>query len=201
MAVLYVMRHGESVVNVDHRLTCRRLDGALTDRGRDQARRAGLWLADKGIRQIMASHFERAQETAAIIGEWLRLPVNEDPDLGEMDCGSLDWRTDDEGWAIFTGVYERWLSHDLDARYPDGESLREGFARLARALDAAAKHDENTLIVTHGGITRTVVPYLCVNAAALQRVKHLDNTGIITLEPYDEGRYSCTAWNLLAHLE
>ena len=35
--MIYLMRHGESVVNVERRLTCRKYDGDLTDKGRDQA--------------------------------------------------------------------------------------------------------------------------------------------------------------------
>ncbi len=59
---------------------------------------------------------------------------------------------------------------------------------------------KSVLLITHGDITHTVIPPLCVNVAALQRVMPLDNTGIIVLEHYDADRYSCSAWNLAEHL-
>ena len=43
--MIYVMRHGESVVNVQRRLTCRQYDGDLTDNGREQAQKATFWFA------------------------------------------------------------------------------------------------------------------------------------------------------------
>ncbi len=113
-----------------------------------------------------------------------------------MDCGDLDWRTDDEGWAVWTGVYQRWLKFEPEARFPGGEFYAEAVARFQQSLARVAV-DETVLLVTHGGVTVTVIPPLCANFAALQMVEHLVNTGIIVLEHYDADRYSCSAWNLV----
>ncbi|HRF99397.1 MAG TPA: hypothetical protein PLZ51_29490 [Aggregatilineales bacterium] len=58
-----------------------------------------------------------------------------------------------------------------------------------------------TVLVTHGGITRAVLPYLCVNAAALQRVEMMAHGGMVVLSPYDMGRFVCESWNITEHLE
>jgi len=197
--LIYVMRHAQSVVNVERRLTCRKLEGDLTDLGREQAAQAGEWLRDKGITSIYASPFHRTQQTAQIIGERLGLISTSVDGLREMDCGDLEWRTDDEGWEVFSAVFKRWTEGDKRATYPGGESYQQGFARYSSALSQIQSH-ETALLVTHGGITTTVLPYLCVNAAALQGDRHLDNTGFIVLEPYDVGRYICRSWNLVEHL-
>ncbi len=193
------MRHGESTVNVEHRLTCRKYDGDLTESGRAQAQKAALWFVGKGLTTIRYSPFHRAQQTAEIVGAAVGIEPSVDADLCEMDCGDLEWRTDEEGWAVWTRVFERWLMFEPDARFPGGESYAEAVARFKRAL-AQVKPEETALLVTHGGVTLTVIPPLCVNAAALQRVDHLGNTGIIILEHYDTDRYSCSAWNLTEHL-
>jgi broad specificity phosphatase PhoE len=96
-------------------------------------------------------------------------------------------------------VYRRWLAFEFDAAFPGGESFLHARDRFSRALKKAATQ-EGTLLVTHGGITTTVVPLMCVNAAALQHIEVLDNTGFIVLETYDPDRYSCLAWNLVEHL-
>ena len=197
--MIYLMRHGESVVNVERRLTCRRYDGDLTENGRAQAEKAGRWFADKNLAQIRYSPFHRAEQTARIVGAAVGLTPVPDADLCEMDCGSLEWHTDEEAWATWTSVYERWLMFEPDARFPGGESYSEAVIRFKRAL-ARAADDENVLLVTHGGVTVTVIPPLCVNAAAMQWGEHLVNTGIIILEHYDSDRYSCSAWNLTEHL-
>jgi broad specificity phosphatase PhoE len=97
-------------------------------------------------------------------------------------------------------VYRRWKAHDLEAAFPGGETYATAKARMQRALDRAAARPGDVLLVTHGGITRTVLPYLCVNAAALQRAEDLGNTAFIVLEPYDPGRFVCLSWNLAEHL-
>jgi broad specificity phosphatase PhoE len=200
VGTIYLMRHGQSVVNIERRLTCHEYGGDLTPLGRQQACRAADWLADKAIETIRHSPFCRAEQTARIVGESLGIVPQVDDDLREMDCGNLESRTDDEAWSIWAGVFKRWLRHDTRATFPGGESYADGLRRFSRALDRT-NDSVNVLLVTHGGITRTVVPYLCVNAAALQRTENLANTGMVVLERYDPGRYVCLSWNLAEHLD
>jgi probable phosphoglycerate mutase len=203
------MRHGQSTINVERRLTCHQYDGDLTPLGREQAMKAGRWLADKHISKILHSPFHRADQTAAIAGEILGIKPKMDADLCEMNCGDLHGRTDDEAWQIFFSIYMRWKQGEWEAQYPGGESYRQGFERYCRCLNGIAP-DENVLLVTHGGITCSIIPYLCVNAAALHSVVNaaalqhkdeLDHCGFVVLEPYDAGRYICRSWNLVEHLE
>jgi 2,3-bisphosphoglycerate-dependent phosphoglycerate mutase len=197
--MIYVMRHGESIVNVQRRLTCRLYDGDLSPLGREQASKAALWFADKALSRIVYSPFHRAQQTAEIVGAQVGVAPVMDERLCEMDCGNLEGRTGEDAWAIWASVYERWLMADWEAAFPEGETYRNAYTRYKACLDSM-RAAGNVLLVTHGGITNTVLPYLCVNAAALQ-VRHLDNTGIITLEPEPmTGQYICWSWNLVEHL-
>lgn len=195
--LIYLMRHGQSVVNVERRLTCRSLEGDLTDLGREQAAKAADWLADKGISRILHSPFHRAEQTAQIVAKKLNLPLEVEDGLREMDCGDFEGRVDEAAWDEFMAVAFRWRAGEWEAAFPGGESYRQGFERFSRALHHVK---ETALLVTHGGITGTVTPYLCVNAAALQQNSVLDNTGIVVLERYDTERYICRSWNLVEHL-
>ena len=199
MAVIYLMRHGESIVNVERPLKCKALDGDLSLLGREQAAKAARWLLDKGITTLYCSPFQRAEQTAQIIGDCLGIAHVTDKNLGEMDCGDLEGRTDDAAWAARDNIYDRWLAGDWDATFPGGESFRHAFERFNRSL-TQIREEETALMVTHGGIACSVVLLLCVNAAALQRSPVLDNTGFIVLESYDVGRYICQAWNLVEHM-
>jgi len=197
--MIYILRHGESTVNIERKLRCKKPEGDLTALGRKQARLAGNWLAHKNITRIYTSPFHSAQQTASIIGELVNINPADNPDLAEMDCGELEGRTDATAWKTWEAVFIRWTQADWEATFPGGESFRSAYDRLKRALQQA-EYTENTLLVTHGGITLSVIPYLCVNAAALQRVSMLSNTGMIVLDPYDPGRYICESWNLVEHL-
>lgn len=198
MTTIYLVRHGQSVVNVEGRLSCQRLDGDLTPLGREQAGRAGRWLSDKGITHIRSSPFHRAQQTAAIINERLGLEVVTDDGLGEMNCGALEGRIDSEAWGMWMDMYERWKAHELDAAFPEGESFQNAVTRFERTLNSLPA-GATALLVTHGGITRTVVPYVAEVAPELLYRGDLVNTGIAVLD-YDNECYRCASWNVYDHL-
>lgn len=198
-SLIYVMRHAQSTVNVEQRLTCKKLEGDLTELGREQVIRAASWLADKNITSIYTSPFHRACQTADIIGEKFGVqPITLDG-LREMDCGDFEWQTKEQAEEQWRPIYERWLRADWTAAFPGGETYQQAFQRYSASLSQLLPN-ETSLLVTHGGITITVLPYLCVNAAALQREKRLSNTGMVVLEPFDNGRYICRSWNLTEHL-
>jgi len=198
--MIYLIRHGESTVDLEHRLTCKQHAGSLTTYGRKQARLVGNWLAHKQITHIYNSPFERAQQTAAIIGELINVKPKTNVDLAEADCGELEGRTDTYSWGRWEAIYKQWKRADWDATYPDGENYRQVYTRLHRAIQQA-EYGDNVALITHGSIVQAVVPYLCVNAAALQRVDPISHTGIVVLAPFVAGRYACEAWNLIEHLQ
>lgn len=199
---IYLIRHGQSVVNTERRLTCRDLSGELTTLGYNQAYRAGVWLKDKGIGRMIASPFERTQTTAELIGKEIGISnYTLDDDLQEVDCGSLEGQSNRDGWGKWLGVYQRWLSAEWEASFPNGETFKQGYDRLLRALMRVADSPTPVALVTHGGITRAVIPYLCVNAAAMQRLDMMVHGAITVLTPYDSGRFVCESWNITEHLE
>ena len=75
MKLIYVMRHGQSIVNTERRISGRKFEGDLTELGREQARKAANWFTDKGIEQIIHSPFQRAEQIAAIVAERLSSPA------------------------------------------------------------------------------------------------------------------------------
>lgn len=196
--MIYLMRHGESTVNVAHIVKCREPSGDLTEKGREQARLAGHWLANKGIKAIHASPFHRAQQSAAMVSQILGLPVETDEDLREIDCGDLEGREDREAWDAWLTTATRWRQGKWDVAFVGGETLHTAHGRLQRALTRAC--DQDTLLVTHGGIVEWVLPYLITDADTLPSMKRLENTGMVVLEPCEDGRYTCGGWNLVEHL-
>lgn len=196
---IYIMRHGQSVPNIEKRISGRTPEGDLTDIGRDQARRAAFWLADKGITRIVSSPLHRAEQTAAIVGQYLQLVPEIDMNLREFDCGIYEGLNDEVSLAAWLNIFLRWKAGDIAAEFPEGECYADVRDRYLRAL-RRAKSEENTLMVTHGGIAVSILPFLCVNAAALQGVPVPANAGFVVLSPYDATRFECEAWNITEHL-
>jgi broad specificity phosphatase PhoE len=198
--MIYLMRHAQSVVNVERRLTCHDLQGGLTARGREQAQQAAEWLRDKNIQTMYTSPFQRASETAAIVSATLGLSPVVDEALREIHCGDFDGKSSKSDWACYMTIFSLWRRGEWDAGYPGGETFREAFERYATFLKALPQ-DKTALVVSHAGIALAVVPLLCVNAAALQRIDIQDNTGFVLLDHYDSQRFACDAWNLIEHLQ
>ncbi len=192
---IYLLRHGQAITNIEKRISGKRPEGGLTDLGREQARNAGNYLRDKDITSIRTSPFDRTQQTARIVGEYLDLIPTLDDDLREVDGGEYDYYNDERSWAKWHKIYSRWKQGDSEATFPGGESYKQGYDRFYRAL-LNCDADENTVLVAHAAIIRTVVPYLCVNAAALQNVKAPHNCGLVVLSYYDAHRFECEAWDL-----
>lgn len=98
MKTLYLMRHGETMFNAQHRIQgwC---DSPLTERGIEQARAMGAKLRERGVRvdRIVCSTAERAADTLELVlGELGQpdLPYARLKGLREMFYGSLEAQQD-----------------------------------------------------------------------------------------------------------
>lgn len=71
---VYLIRHGTPVQNI--LLPYNRPPGpGLAERGRSEARQAGLFLADQGVEHLFASPFARTTQTAEVLADVLGLPL------------------------------------------------------------------------------------------------------------------------------
>lgn len=103
---LYLMRHGE-VHNPAHILYGRMPGYYLSAAGKQQARAAGGWLADKPLTAIYSSPMERAQQTAGIVAGYLpELSPATDERIIEVSTPYEGQPTADlaaMGWDLYTG--------------------------------------------------------------------------------------------------
>lgn len=148
MARILLVRHGQSTWNADGRWQGQ-ADPPLSDLGERQARDAAQ--AVGMVDAIYASDLERAAHTAGLIADQLGADVVRDPRLRERHAGGWQGLTRVEieaGWPGFLASGER-----PDAYESDDDLL----TRVLPALgDIAAAHDGDVLVVTHGGVVRTV---------------------------------------------
>ena len=160
MPLIYLVRHGETAWNREHRWQGQR-DVPLTALGEAQARAAGRRLAhlDPRPTTLYASPLIRAWRTAELIGEACRLEPIVVPAMQEVDVGSWEGLTRPEVEARFPQQLARWL--DYDQGWQDGESYDEMGQRVVSALLglAAAHLGEQILAVTHGGPIRAAFAY------------------------------------------
>lgn len=149
MTELYLVRHGETDWNRQHRIQGL-TDIPLNPTGRKQARAAGKLLSRRAWNGIYSSPLSRARETATIIAEQTGLSQPDAVDaLVERNYGEA------EGLNFI----------EIDRRYPNRsevpgqESRAEVIARVVPALrELAASHPgESLIVVSHGGAIRAML--------------------------------------------
>lgn len=177
VAVL-LARHGETDDNAAARFQGVR-NPPLNARGREQAAALGERLAAAGgdlsaddavrlghagvagpipaIREIWASPYARARETAEIVGARLGLPVRFDERLKESDVGEWSGRTYAEVQASEPEAFHAWVQGDLTHCFPGGESLADVSARVQDVVAEARLLAPTVLCVCHGGVIRSAV--------------------------------------------
>jgi glucosyl-3-phosphoglycerate phosphatase len=165
---LILVRHGESVWNVERRVqgqTCR----GLTDHGHVQAQRTAEVLAARvGHALVVSSDLGRCRATAAPLGAALGVEVVVDAALRERSFGRWEGMTREDLEQDDPDRYRRWRAGEDVIGEVGGESdavLRaraaEVFGRLLvaprgeRDPDAASTVDlgdaDTVVAVTHGG--------------------------------------------------
>jgi alpha-ribazole phosphatase/probable phosphoglycerate mutase len=155
---IYLVRHGETEWNALMKYQGQ-TDIPLSDRGRRQAELIGKRLAGEKIQGIYASDLVRAYETATIISTHHDLRVDTVRDLRELDFGAWEGLTQKELKATFANEIRQWWENPLSNRIPGGESLNEMVERSVRVIkNLVVKHaGGNVVVVTHGGVIRSIV--------------------------------------------
>ena len=173
---IFLVRHGESLGNVDKSVHAKLPDHAisLSERGREQARAAGAFLANycRGTDRIRiwTSPYRRTRETAQHIFDALeRYPVDirEHFNLCEQQFGLFDGISDEDLPHRFPqehAYYAMCEEHEgrFWARMPLGERRFDVAIRIHQAFGTfhrdAERHDiRNLIVICHGVSLRAFV--------------------------------------------
>jgi broad specificity phosphatase PhoE len=176
---LLLVRHGESTWNAVSRWQGQ-ADPPLSPFGERQAEDAGARLAEIAtITAVWASNLVRARRTGDLIAQRLGIAqVREEPRLRERDVGAWSGLTRDE-------IEERWPGYLAARRSPpdfegDDELLARTRAGLAAVGDGSGPGD--VLVVTHGGVIRTIERSL---GAIPERLPNLGGRWLLADTPTD----------------
>ena len=158
---VFMVRHGATVLNAEDRFAGA-TDVALSDQGREQARRLAERLSHEKIMAIYASPLGRTVETAQILAAPHDLKVQTRDGLREINHGRWEQMTRREVEEKFPKEAAEWEKDPYTFAPQGGES---GLAVTARALpvliDLVRHHEaENFLIVSHKATIRLLLSSL-----------------------------------------
>lgn len=186
------IRHGESTSNVEKSIAGRTQDVDLSIKGKDQAIKAGINLADTEItiNAIYSSPSLRAKNTASLVHV---REIETDERLYEKFYGPYEGASDEE----YTPVKE---SEEVDnsgsdklfsdkfkfKAHPEMESIAEIYVRVAQFLREKHLNHEghNVIVATHNGVMKSL---FIAHAAELgfdvdYRSFILDNAAVLIVE-------------------
>lgn len=157
---LLLLRHGQSTWNAEGRWQGH-ADAPLSALGEEQAREAVEHLRDAGLTVAVSSDLQRARCTAEIICSGLGLaPPQVEEGLRERDVGPFTGLTRPE-------IQQRWPEafHPESGHLvlpPAGETDDHVLARVLPTLVGVADRHvgARVLVVTHGGVVRTLERHL-----------------------------------------
>ena len=165
MPQLVLIRHGQSIWNLQNRFTGW-VDVPLSEKGENEARKAGELLAGFTFDVAYTSALRRAQHTLDLIQNtrgW-SLPVIQDQALNERMYGDLQGLDKDETRAIHGDEQVHIWRRSFDIAPPNGESLKDTAARTLPFFDRCIMGDirkgRNVLVVAHGNSNRSIVMQL-----------------------------------------
>lgn len=150
---LYVVRHGQTDWNLEHRVQGI-TDIPLNEKGREDAKELVPLVKKLNIDVVIASPLDRARETAKIITDGA-YPINVDDRIKERDWGLNEGASLDD--------VDKWDCWDviLNTRVQNIEAIQDFMDRVSSFIeDIKVKYkDKNVLIVTHSAVSR-VIHYL-----------------------------------------
>ena len=163
MGKIVLLRHGESQWNLENRFTGW-VDIPLTDKGRDEARRAGELIKDIPFDHGFTSVLIRAIESLKIAlraAEQPNVPVEKDAALNERMYGDLQGLNKDETAQKFGAEQVHLWRRSYDVRPPGGESLKDTAERTLPYFHSKimplAVEGKNILVCAHGNSLRSIV--------------------------------------------
>ncbi|MBD3354589.1 hypothetical protein GF361_01230 [Candidatus Woesearchaeota archaeon] len=212
MIDIYLIRHGESEVNVQHRRASwheKRICGTntwseLTEKGIDQSRTLGEYLKKCGpcFDRIYSSSTVRAQQTARYcleeMGfEWPRIQV--DHRITELDQGIWEGKVDCK--TRTDDIKQNMDAMNWHFTPPEGESQYDVFCRANEFIEEKilGKEYENIAVFTH----QNVIACLLTGLVGLDKNKihemELLHTSMTVLR-YDENRLDTIVKGEIPHI-
>lgn len=166
MPQLILLRHGQSEWNLQNRFTGW-VDVDLSEKGKEEAKKAGELLKGFKIDKLYTSVLKRAIHTADIALAEMGisdLPTEKNQALNERHYGDLQGQNKAEIGEKYGQKQLKLWRRSFDINPPNGESLKGTLERVKpyylEHIEPDLKEGKNILIAAHGNSLRALVMHL-----------------------------------------
>lgn len=190
MSTIYLVRHGITPANRENRFAGRSSE-ELHPEGFAQIRQVGERLRRENIGAVYCGPAKRTQQSAAIIGGLLHVPVSPLAAFDEIYIPHWEGLTKAEIMERYGEQYPTWLSAPQTFELPGSETLAQvqerAVAGLHRILPGQRR---NLLIVSHLIVLRCLVLYFRGGPLKDFRTVNIANGAILEVNPAPGGGWS-----------
>lgn len=159
MITLYIIRHGQSVDNLEDRIQGH-TDSPLTELGVRQAQAVAERLSTERFDAFYSSDLGRAVRTAEIIASAHGLSITKTPLLRELHLGVAQGLTRQQFRQAYPEACRLWESSPAIHRPPGGETVQDAIARCGEFIrQVLARHadGEKLAVIAHGGSLKGLI--------------------------------------------
>ena len=153
---IYLIRHGECFNSASKYFSKEKqtMDPPLTSKGIEQAHKLADRIKEVNFDRIYSSDLSRAIETSNIINDCIDSEITITGNFREIDMGELFHKS----WDEFPKIHSKWLLHEEDIAYPNGENGNNVWKRCKKELDTIVLSNFSRIaIVCHGGTIRSII--------------------------------------------
>lgn len=148
---IYFVRHGQTDYNILGKYYGR-TDIQLNEMGEKQAREIAKFLSGISFDKIITSPLKRAYDTARIIGEGRKIPIEKEELLCEQDFGIFEGKTYIQLQKEYPIELKAWNKDFSNTAPTGGESFRQVRERIDRFVEKLkVQEEERILLVAHKG--------------------------------------------------
>ena len=199
---IYIVRHGQTDLNLKGIVQGSGVDSSLNDTGRAQATAFFETYKHIPFDKIYTSALKRTQQTVAEFKK-LNIPMEALPGLNEISWGKKEGEpiTPEED-KYYHHMLSEWQKGNTSLRIEGGESPDEVIKRMKPAVDyIVSKEDEKTvLICMHGRAIRILLCHLLNYPLRSMDMFEHENACLYILN-YTGSMFSVELYNNVDHLQ
>lgn len=198
MERIILVRHGQTKKNKVGIIHSFGDEELLNETGIDQIKKTASKLEEFSPVKVFSSQGKRATQSGDLIAQNLKVKLEVIRGLEERNWGDFSGRT----WEEVAKVLDPMT---LDQRYnyipPNGESWKEFETRLIKTINKilAENKEATTVVVSHGGAIRALMPYF-LNMPGDESFKYKPDNASITIFDHKEGKFTKIIVNDTQHL-
>jgi broad specificity phosphatase PhoE len=203
---VYFVRHGETDLNT--RFIHQSPGTPLNGRGFDQARSVAELLRPTNATLLVSSTYERAAQTARIVGSSIGISPKYKTFFREIERPSFFANTSLFNIRTFWYIGLSVLFRNRPTwRYKDGENFSDIYTRVQHAfqyIESLTEAHESIIIVSHSAYISLLMTYMCHGSkltlrelvSTLLRIEHLKNCDVTHVEYIGPTAKGTCAWML-----